>query len=193
MSKQKYLLPFALLLVLIFIFYGFMIGVFLKNALCFTSRGKTLQQNFQSKQEMYLPLVTTILDKAQTTNVRKDIDDKYNLLLSDSNGRKPVYFIRLKDGKLQKLFQSGEIKYEDIDTLGERRVAEMLEGKINPISFPQYTCCGPDDIWTEIFPLNLLLPDRRYLKDFPSELETILLIRDQEGNIKGAMVDLHGD
>lgn len=193
-SRKRFLFPIFVICIAIVLFYGLVLGMFLKNAIDFTTRGQALQENFRLEQNDYIPLTTIIFDRAQTTNVRADIDSKYGSLLSNEYGsRRPVYFIRLKENKIQKLFQSGEIKYENIDTQGERKVAEMLEGKKDPNAFPQYSCCSPNDIWVEIFPFNFLLPERRYLKDFPSELETILLIKDKDEVIKGALVDLHGD
>jgi hypothetical protein len=191
------------------VMYGQLLILFLNNSHSFTEQGYEKQIEFAHQQERYIPLITKIFDKAENTNVRSDIDQMYNSLLQmpyaseDINGkhiilaytRRPVYFIRLKNGQIEKLFQSGNIKYELIDTDGEKLVQKMLLGKVPPIQYPQYTCCGGDDLsWSEAIPFfRLFVPERHYLKDFYSELETILLIKDNRDNILGAMVDLHGD
>lgn len=188
--------------------YGFLLFFFLNLSKDFTEKATKAEKNFSMNQEQFIPLMTTIFDKAEKINVRKDIDVRYGHLLGKdvsclesinreskecyAGMRRPVYFIRLKEDKIQKLFQSGNIKTEAIDTDGERVVRDMLLGKLNPVEFPQYTCCGGDDLeWSEIPFFRIFVPERRYLKDFYSELETIFLIRDREGDIIGAMVDLH--
>lgn len=187
------------------VMYGFLLIWFTNNSFEFTNKGYEMEEEFSKNQNIYIPLVTQIFDKAKFVNVRADIDKMYGKMLdypyvTDSSGtvyvtsRKPVYFIRLKNNRIEKLFQSGDIKYETIDTKGEREVEKMLLGKLNPIIFPQHTCCGGNDLpWNEVPFFRLFIPERRYLKDFNSELETILLIRDNNGSILGAMVDLHGD
>lgn len=190
------------------LFYAVLTFAFFGNAIRFTNKVIQREKEFAQEQHKYVPLITTIFDKAQYVNVRSDIDAAYGKLLEYSTvtisegityrtvavGRKPIYFIRLKNGKIEKLFQSGEIKYETIDTEGEREVEKMLHGKKSTTSFPQHTCCGGDDVsWSQMPLFRLFVPERTYLKDFSVELEEILLIKDKNGKILGAMVDLYGD
>lgn len=197
-------------LISLIVMYGFLLFFFLHISMDFTERAREAEKNFSVNQDQFIPLMTTIFDKAEKTNVRADIDIKYGHLLGKdvsclesinreskvcyAGMRRPVYFIRLKEDKIQKLFQSGNIKTEVIDIDGERIVRDMLLGKRDPIKFPQHTCCGYDDLsWNEVPFFRFFVKETRYLKDFYSELETIFLIRDRDGNIIGAMVDLHGD
>lgn len=197
-KKTTTVLPvIKLILSTLAISYFIILILFIKDSSIYVERAHTLQTKMDAQSELYLPLLTTVFDKAETVNVRKDIDEQFNTLLSNSsipeNGREPSYFIRLKGNNLQKLFQSGELKEDFVDTAGERTVMAMLLGKKVPVMFPQYSCCGPDDIFPDVPFLRLILPERRYLKDFPSEFETILLIKDNNNNILGAKVILYGD
>jgi len=199
-KRKNELLPVVFgFITFITLFTGIVGYLFLQHVMSVSSLFSTQQEIFSAKQNAYIPLVTTLFDKAEKVNIRQDIDQKYNVLLGypigngSYEGREPVYFIRLKNGKIEKLFQSGNITHETVDTPGEKKVVAMLEGKTNTLSFPEYTCCGGDDIWPDIPFLRAILPERRYLKDFKSEHESILLIRNLEGEIIGAEVLLHGD
>ena len=126
---------------------------------------------------------------------RQVIDDSLNELLSNQYGnREPIYFIKLKnEDTIQKMYQGGGFKEESVDTDGERMVVEMLRGNKDPFAYPQYNCCGGDDIIPEIPFSSFFLPERRYLKDFPSEIEHILLVRNDNNEILGGVVYLYGD
>lgn len=175
------------------ILYVAILWIFMGHSARFMEIAVWMEQRFQANNETYIPLFTSIFDKAETTNVRSDIDQQYGSLLSSQGNREPSYFVRLKGDTLQKLFQSGNLKNEVINTRGELQVVQMLKGQRQPIEFPQYTCCGGDDFFPDLPFLRHLLPERRYLKDFPSELEIILLVKDENGKILGAKVLLHGD
>ncbi len=72
-------------------------------------------------------------------------------------------------------------------------VIKMLQGELDPFNYPQYNCCGGDDFLPKIPIFNLFLPIRRYLNDFPSEIEHIYLIQNEKNEIAGALIYLYGD
>lgn len=129
--------------------------------------------------------------------LRQLIDDNLSSTLGYANeivGRRPIFFIKLKDDTtIEKIYQGGGYREELADTLEEKMVVEMLQGKRDPFAYPQYNCCGGNDIVPDIPILNLFLPPRIYLKDFPSEVEHIYLVRDENSKIIGALVYLYGD
>lgn len=147
--------------------------------------------------------------KTCTKKARQTIDSKYNRVLSVSSvincpkyekqfgesckfwsqKRLPIYFIRLESPLIiEKLYQSGHLKHETVDTLGELKVVLMLKGLENPFPYPLYTCCGGDDL-----PAYIPLLERSYLNDFPSEAELIFPIKNTQGRIIGGLVWLYGD
>lgn len=89
----------------------------------------------------------------------------------------PMYFIKLEDGKIAKLFFSGDLKLEPVDTAGERKVQEILFGKRKELYGIQANIAGLE---------------MTYLKDFLSEAEVIIPY-EKNGEIIGAIVFLHGD
>lgn len=129
--------------------------------------------------------------------IRTMIDENLATTLGyerDEIGRLPIFFIRSKDqNTIEKLYQGGGYHEEKVDTKGEKMVVEMIQGKRNPFAYPQYNCCGGDDIVPEIPIFNLFLPIRSYLKDFPSEIEQIYLMRNEKNEIVGGLVYLYGD
>lgn len=107
--------------------------------------------------------------------------------------RTPMYFIALQpDGTIAKLFFSGDLKREVVDSRGERMVKALLEGKrehlygsyglhfwchhpyYKPQDYAQVSCSKPG-----------------FLKDLYSEYETIVTYT-ENGQIKGAVVFLFG-
>lgn len=128
---------------------------------------------------------------------RQLIDDNLASTLSYENGwvgRLPIFFIRLKNkDTIEKLYQDGNYYEENVDTQGEKMVVQMLQGKRDPFAYPQYNCCGGDDITPEIPIFSLFLPSRIYLKDFYTEIEHIYLIRNEKDEIVGGLVYLYGD
>lgn len=208
--------------VLLFIFAVFLVGYFgisfyflnsndQHNQIVITARTQWLNSN--KNRLMYI--FTDVFPKAKEckekiTNhnphimaencelkIRKMIDDNLASTLGYGTGeigRLPIFFIRLKDeNTIEKLYQRGGYREEKVDTKGEKMVVEMLEGKRNPFAYPQYNCCGGDDIVPDIPIFNLFLPPRVYLKDFPTEIEQIYLIRDDQNKIVGGLVYLYGD
>ncbi|MCX8009108.1 MAG: hypothetical protein N3A54_05435, partial [Patescibacteria group bacterium] len=109
-------------------------------------------------------------------------------------GRLPVFFIQLKNpSAIKKLYQSGEYKEELVDTRGEMMVAEMLQGKRDPFAYPQYNCCGGNDIIPSLPVIHRFLPPRVYLGDFSTEIEHVFLVRNAKSDIVGGLVCLYGD
>jgi hypothetical protein len=128
--------------------------------------------------------------------VRQYIDAELDATLKGGEvyGRLPIYFVRLKDGQtLETLFQSGKYIEEHIDRKTEKEVAEMLQGKRDTAEFPQVNCCGGDDILPSVPILGWMLPSRTYLGYLPTEIEHILLVKDEDGRILGAVFYLYGD
>lgn len=72
-------------------------------------------------------------------------------------------------------------------------VGQMLQGKRDPFTYPQYNCCGGNDLVAGIPIFNLFLPQRIYLKDFCTEIEQIYPMRNKESEIVGGLVYLYGD
>ncbi|MFZ5376637.1 MAG: hypothetical protein ACOZAN_03150 [Patescibacteria group bacterium] len=125
--------------------------------------------------------------------------DSFNSLLSidtatATESRKPIYFIRLNEGGyIEKLFQSGVYYQDKIDNSNDLKIKYVLEGKKSPHPFPMFTCDGGDDLPCNWLPLKMILPDRRLLKDFYSEIELIYPIKNESGEIIGAVVILYAD
>lgn len=166
---------------------------------------KVKQGWINQNKKAFTYIYTNTFDKAKSCGdnvncefgIRQEIDKSLGEILSlDKSGlnRMPVYFIRLNSsGDIEKLYQGGGYHLEKVDTKGERMVREMLKGNRNPFGYPQYNCCGGDDIVADIPIVNKLLPPRRYLNDFYSEIEQIYLIKDDSNNILGGLVYLYGD
>ena len=137
------------------------------------------------------------INKNCEQEIRAMIDENLATILGygkGETGRLPIFFIRLKDQDIiEKLYQDGGYREEKVDTKGEIMVVEMLQGERNPFAYPQYNCCGGDDVVPDIPIFNVFLPIRRYLKDFPSEIEQIYLMRDEQNKIIGGLVYLYGD
>lgn len=198
----------ALLGILIAGYFGISLFLLHSNDLHNRSVIKMRTGWLQSNKDKIMYIFTDIFPKASECNtkavtknceqdIRKMIDDKLTIVLGygdQETGRLPIFFIRLKDqNTIEKLYQGGGFKEEVVDTKGEKMVAEMLSGTRDPFAYPQYNCCGGNDILPEIPILNLFLPVRRYLNDFPSEIEQIYLIRNVKNVIVGGLVYLYGD
>jgi len=128
-----------------------------------------------------------------TSNARRKFDLLSEQSLANTNqsmapwssipsNLKPMYFILLADGDtIAKLFFSGDLLLERIDTTEERMVKEMLEGKRNSLYGPY--------LGEEIAIAENLKP--RYLKDLYSQAEVIVPYY-QDKKVVGAIVYLHG-
>jgi hypothetical protein len=120
------------------------------------------------------------------------VEKRQRLQLSPSpSNEQPVYFITLlPDGKIAKLFFSGELKLEEVDTREERMVVEVLEGTRKELYGPYFN--------SEVFEMTesnvrpMYDPKPAYLKDFYGQMEVIVPYY-QDGKIIGAIVHLHGE
>lgn len=145
---------------------------------------RTLISTNQSKwSEIY----TTSFDKAVACRTQVCKETKIqDVLLSLQDSHKPrffqtSYFIRLNsDGNIEKWFRSGEVVTTIPETRGEQRVVSLLQGKSRPICTQNWKIDGTTTRMT-------------YLHDDFSEAETILLVRDADGRILGAIVSRFGD
>ncbi|MEI6533504.1 MAG: hypothetical protein WCO06_06760 [Candidatus Roizmanbacteria bacterium] len=102
----------------------------------------------------------------------------------------PTYFIRLlNDNSFEKVYENGVYYVQQANTPNEKRIVEILEGKIDPFQHLYHSCCTSVD-WLEYFPF---LPSRVYLAGEPSEKDFVYPIKDSEGKIIGGVVWLSGD
>ncbi len=92
-------------------------------------------------------------------------------------GDLPLYFVVLSEGKLIKLFLSGEVLIETIDTPGEKKILDVLQNKNKKLWGMQAN--------TELFRMT-------YLKDLYSEAEVVFPYK-QNDNTIGVLIFLHGD
>ncbi len=208
-KRNSFLLPSLILFGLFFTAYV-IIPLYLLHSNDSFVQGLTVARMswIESNKDQLLYVYTDVFPRAEkcTLNhqdceqeLRNMIDANLNDTLSFEYGgtrvgRLPIFFIRLKDpNTIEKLYQSGEFKEEIIDTKEEKMVVEMLQGTRDPFAYPQYNCCGGDDIISEIPFFKRFLPPRVYLKDFPTEIEQIYLLREEENNILGGLVYLYGD
>jgi hypothetical protein len=100
-----------------------------------------------------------------------------------------TYFVRLDPhdpDQLQKLFLSGNLVNEPINTPGERQVEQLLTGQRR--SLPSYRLLDPVGN-----PLHHRYFNDRYLKDFYSELEIIVPYQCDHNHTTGAIVRLYAD
>lgn len=180
----------------------------LRNRKIIQARTSWVEENLDQLSFIYstvFPLAEKCQQEASQSPVemdcrqaaRKLIDENLAQVLTAKSrfgaDRAPVFFVKLKDQTtLEKLYQSGDFFEDKVDTLGEKMVTEMLQGQRDPFAYPQYNCCGGDDIIPELPLVALFLPPRVYLHDFPTEIEHIFLIREQ-GQIVGGLVYLYGD
>lgn len=122
------------------------------------------------RREMERLLPTPIVDQLVE---KYKIPDQPHTMWVDQ----PMYFITLKDGQIIKLFFSGGVKLENINTIGELKVMALLNG------------------WTDKL-YDIVLNDRTipmtYLDDLYSEAEVIAPYK-INGKTVGAIVYLHGD
>lgn len=165
---------------------------------------------FTSHRTDLLPMFTDIFPQAEKCNkkpeecvaeTRQLIDTQLGVTLAADpkyqEGRLPIFFVKLKDkNTLEKMYQSGDLLTEKVDTRGERMVVEMLQGKRDPFAYPQHTLPAenaniPYAPYVHI--LESLLPLRRYLRDFPTQIEQIYLMRNEKNEIMGGLVYLYGD
>ena len=118
---------------------------------------------------------------------QKEISDKINNL-SISFKSIPIYegtyYIREKDGNIEKLFLDGSIKITPIKTLGERIVSFFL---LHPMDF----------IYLPGFKVDSNISSMHFLGDFYSEAEIIVPYSycsiGIEGKSAGAVVKNYGD
>lgn len=133
------------------------------------------------------------LDTLSSSIIEKNVpvDTKNDRFLGNSSNFKPsnqqpMYFIYLlPDGKIAKLFFSGALIFEPVDTKGEILIKEVLEGKRNGLYGLQLreeiSLFGREQIFKT-----------RYLKDLYSQAEVIVPYKVND-EIIGAVVYLHGE
>lgn len=102
----------------------------------------------------------------------------------------PIYFIKLlPDRKIAKLFFSGDLIIEAVNTRNERRVGDLLKGERSELYGPYFG--------SEVFKIGqkgerqFYDPKPRYLKDLYSQMEVIVPY-ENDNQISGAIVYLHG-
>lgn len=123
--------------------------------------------------------------------VEKKSSDRFFAQAPSNN--QPIYFIiLLPDRKIAKLFFSGDVRLEEIDTREERMVAEVLEGKRKELYGPYFG----EEAFITLNEKGEVLSDNRsfkpaYLKDLYSQMEVIIPYY-QDGKVIGAIVYLHG-
>lgn len=111
----------------------------------------------------------------------------------------PMYFIKLlPDGDIAKLFFSGDLKIEKVDTREERMVRDLLQEKRDSLYGLYFSeeVLGYDQVNNERHFYDL---KPRYLKDLYSKFEVIVPYYQRKGvyysdrELIGAIVWLHGD
>jgi len=208
-KKNSLLLSFLVLIGVLLV--GYFVGSYyllhasdLHNRRIIKERTNWIESNKDKLMYVYevvFPQAENCYDNTHNDNCEEEtrgmIDNQLAKTLGyadGSIGRLPIFFIRLKDkNTIEKLYQDGQYKKDNVETKGEKMIVEMLQGKRNPFAYPQYNCCGGDDVVSEIPIFNLFLPVRRYLKDFPSEIEHIYLMHNGKNEIIGGLVYLYGD
>jgi hypothetical protein len=196
----------GLIVTLILAYTGFVLYVLNSNTAHMQAWIKGRQEWFDANKVELMYVYTDLFPQVSKCSVqecnewiRYQIDTKLNSVLGITYGREkvgrlPVFFIRLKDeNHIEKLYQSGDYSVEELDTPGERMAVEMLQGTRDPFEYPQYTCCGGDDILLDLPIIRHFLPPRVYLGDFQTEIEHIYLMRDDKNQILGGLVFLYGD
>lgn len=109
----------------------------------------------------------------------------------DPSNKHPMYFIKLlPDGKIAKLFFSGDLEIEEINTREERMVVALLEGKRDALYGPYYDQELTGDGKTPNHALFDLKP--AYLKDLYSQMEIVIPYH-SNSEIVGGIVYLHGE
>jgi len=125
---------------------------------------------------------------------------KFDLLSSEANNstnkfsqqeslnQQPIYFITLlPDGQIGKLFFSGEVMVEPVNTREEKLVVELLTGKRDHLYGPYFN--------SEVFDFqnrSFFDPKPAYLKDLYSQMEVIVPYY-SDSEIIGGIVYLHGE
>lgn len=105
--------------------------------------------------------------------------------------QQPVYFIKLvSDNALAKLFFSGDVIIEDINTREEKMVIALLKGKRNSLYGPYFNQEAFISTYGQQHPFYDLKP--AYLKDLYAQMEVIVPYY-QDGELIGAIVYLHGE
>lgn len=108
----------------------------------------------------------------------------------EPSNKHPMYFIKLlPDGKIAKLFFSGELEIKEVDTREERMVVALIQGKRDSLFGPYYDqeITGDGRSPGHAF----FDPKPAYLKDLYSQMEVIVPYY-FDSEIVGAIVYLHG-
>lgn len=175
----------ALLIIIYFLFQG---GIWIiSNKTGIGVHCGEIKTLIAANQQNWSQIYTSSFDEA--VECRTDLCKKEKIkavLLSLQDTDKPKffqtsYFIRLNgDGNIEKWFWSGEVATTIPTSRGERRVASLLQGKSSPIC-------------TQNWKIDGTITQMTYLRDGYSEAETILPIKDEDGQILGAIVSRFGD
>ena len=147
----------------------------------------------QGNQSKYYELATSVFDDA-----KKCTDDKCRKLVSlviheklkEMKGTpfyEGIYIIRVNtDGNIEKMFLHGEVKMENVDTKGEKKVFNFIT-KSNYSIFV-------NSLYLKGFRIDGGYSNMHYLNDYYSEAEIIVPIRTHDNQkIVGAIVKGYGD
>lgn len=124
------------------------------------------------------------LDAISVSTKNYPVDD-------EPSNKHPMYFIKLlPDGKLAKLFFSGDLEIEEVNTREEKMVIDLLKGKRNELHGPYYDqeLTGDGRTASHAF----FDPKPTYLKDLYAQMEVIVPYY-SDSQIIGATVYLHGE
>ena len=139
-----------------------------------------------STREKMDSLSTSVVDR------RLPLDKGLDWFSLKPSNQQPMYFITLLPNEnIAKLFFSGGLVIEKIDTREERMVADFLENKRKTLYGPYFNEEAFETSWRN--PQNRPFYDLKpsYLKDLYSQMEVIVPYR-VNGETKGAVVYLHG-
>ncbi|MFZ1721936.1 MAG: hypothetical protein WAU07_05530 [Microgenomates group bacterium] len=121
-------------------------------------------------------------------------DNAYQVSGGESVLNKPMYFIQLQQNReIVKVFFSGNVKVEQIDTRSEMKVRELLQGERETLYGPYFNSeafltlneAGGTESNKRIFKPT-------YLNDLYSQAEVIVPFK-HDGKLIGATVWLHGE
>ncbi len=149
----------------------------------------------QNTKEVCVQSTRTKFDQLSTkqqvkTNLIVEKKSTDNFFVPVPSNQQPIYFITLlPDKKIAKLFFSGDVRFEQIDTRVERMVVEVLEGKRKELYGPYFG----EEVFAVVRGTERTFYDPKpaYLKDLYSQMEVIVPYY-QDDKLVGAIVYLHG-